>query len=118
MARTTITPTEAPAAAPLTTTTLTWTAGDVANGNQFAHTGREVLLAKNTGVGARTITFQSKAIGGREDPLDNIAISIAAAGYRVWGPFDTKGWKQADNFVYFDVEHAEVQVIVLRMPAG
>jgi hypothetical protein len=107
----------APGASPLTAETLTFTAADVANGNQFALTGREVLIARNVGASTRTITFQTVALSGRQDPLHNSAQNIAAGAYVAYGPIPVRGFRQTDNQLYVSASHAEVEFCVLRIPA-
>lgn len=120
MAETTITPEVVPTGTPLTKEVVAWTAADVVNGNRFLQTGKEVVLAHNTDVGAQTVTFQSVAINGRLDPLHDTAISLAADEYAVFN-FRGDGWKQASGedagYVIFDASDAGVEFIVLRNPA-
>ncbi len=118
MARTTITPEVLPTGTPLTEEVLTWTNADVANGNAFQWTGKEILLVWNSdGVSARNVTVQSVAINGRQDPKHNIAQSIPFGEYRVYN-FRGEGWKQpADGMVYVSGDNVAVRFIVLRLPA-
>lgn len=83
------------------------------NGNQIAwgDSADLLLLAYNSGVGARTITITSKA-----DPFnrtgDITAYALAAgalalpiiAGWRL----NRQGFYQADGMLYFEGNHAEV----------
>lgn len=101
---------------PLTQQVLTFTAADVANGNEFPWTGNEVLLIFNSGASTRTVTFQSVAQNGRQDPLHNTPINITAGQYLLFGPFDGRGWQQSDGFVQVSANHAEVQFCVIRIP--
>jgi hypothetical protein len=100
---------------PLTVNTLAWTAADAANGNKFEWTGREILLARNVGASTRTITFQTVAVGGRQDPIHNAAQNIAAGDYQLWGDFDTPGFEQSDGSLYVSASHAEVEFLVIRL---
>lgn len=100
--------------APLTQQVLTFTAADVANGNEFIHTGDEVLICLNSGASTRTVTFQSVARNGRQDPLHNTAINITAGQYLAFGPFEGAGWRQSDGYVQVSANHAEVLFCVLR----
>ena len=120
MAETTITPEVVPTGTPLTKEVLAWTAADIVNGNRFAHTGKEVLLVHNNDAGAQTVTFQSVAINGRQDPLHNSAISLAAGEYAAFN-FRGDGWKQPSGedagYVIFTSSDADIRLIVLRNPA-
>lgn len=121
MARTTVNPDVVPTGLPLTEEALAWVPVDVANGNRFAHTGREILIVQNSdGADPYDITFQSAPINGRQDPLDNVAIELAAGDISVFN-FRGEGWRQPSGddagYVQFDGENAAVEVIVLRLPA-
>lgn len=99
----------------LTGVAVTMTAGDAGNGNSFVHTGRELIIARNSGAGARTITLTSvRDTLGRLGTIT--AESIAAGAIRVFGPFPTPGWQQADGSFYIDVEHAEVLLGIIVLP--
>lgn len=116
MPRTTLPVTDAVAASPLTAVNPTETSADVANGNQFPHTGREVLEAFNSDTVAHNVTLHSVPVRGRQDPLHATAQSIPAGGRRVYGPFGD-GWRQTDGYVYVNADHATVRFRVLRLPA-
>jgi hypothetical protein len=94
---------------------LTMAAGDVANKNQFAATGDEVVIAHNTNGSAQTITVTSSP-----DPYgrtkDISAYSIGAGEYAVFGPFELTGWVQTDGKVYLEVSHADVKLGVVKLP--
>lgn len=104
----------APGVQPIAAEVLTWEAADVANGNAFNHTGNELLLARNVGAGSHNITFQTIAIGGRQDPSHNVAIPLAAGAYAVFGPFDSAGIRQDDDLVYVSADHLEVEFCPIR----
>lgn len=107
-----------PGATPLTAEALTWTAADVANGNRFTITGREVIYARNVGASTRTVTMQTVAVNGRQDPLHNTAQNITAGQYLAWGPIPTKGFKQTDGEFYLSANHAEVEFMIVRQPTS
>lgn len=98
------------------TTAINWTAADVANGNSFTLTGREVLLIRNTdGALARNITLTSIAdLFGRLGTITNEAVPVG--GFRVFGPVDTPGWQQADGKFYLSADNAAIQFAILRLP--
>lgn len=114
MARTTLTPVSAPGSKPLTAQTLTWTAADVANGNQFTWTGKEQLWVFNSDTNPHNVKFQTVAIAGRQDPKHNTNQAIAAGAYQVWGEFDGQGIKQTDGKVYVNADDATVKFAVVR----
>lgn len=95
-------------------TVLTFAAADAVNGNQYKMNGDQVLLARNTGAGARTITITSAA-----DPYgrtkDITALSLAAGETVMFSKWNTAGWRQTDGNVYFTAEHAEVTVAIVDL---
>ena len=80
-------------------------------------TGREILIVRNSGASTRTITFQTIAVNGRQDPNHNTAMNIAAGAVEVFGPFPLKEYKQTDGYLYVSANHAEVLFTVVRLPA-
>lgn len=94
--------------------TATVTAADASNLNQCTFTGKEVIIARNSGAGARTVTITSVTYLGRTGHIT--AESIAAGATKVFGPFAIDGWKQTDGYLYFQGEHAEVLFTVLVLP--
>ncbi len=114
MTRTLLTPVSLPGGYALVPATLPFVSGDVANGNAFAHTGQEILIAQNTDVAAKTITVTSKAdpTYGRTGHIS--AYSIPAGEFRVFQKFPIKGWRQTDNRIYVDVSHANVKLAVIK----
>lgn len=116
MARTTIAPEVVPTNAPLTAETIAWTNADVANGNQLAYTGRDLLLVWNSdGAVARNVTFQTVAINGRQDPIHNIPQSVPSTEYRMYN-LRGEGFQQTDGFVYVSGDNVAVRFVVIRNP--
>lgn len=115
MARQTLTKTTATTTGwPTDGVTATVTAADATNKEQFALTGKEIIIARNSGAGARTVTITSVAVNGRTGHIT--ADSIAAGATHVYGPFNPNGWKQTDGMIYFEAEHAEVLYTVIVVP--
>lgn len=95
---------------------FTLTAADATNKEEVVHTGREILIAFNSGAGARTVTVTSVADDlGRTLDVPN-AYSIGAGEYAVFGPYPVKGWRQTNGKLYFEAEHAEVKWAVITIP--
>lgn len=113
MARTSLTPDQAPGSYPSAMATLNVNAGDAGNGNQFTMVGGELIIAQNTGAGARTITLTSF-----NDPYGRLGTittqSIPAGAFRMIGPMELLGWQQIDGKFYINVEHAEVKLAIIR----
>jgi hypothetical protein len=118
MARTAITKTVALGAYPasLTTVVLTLAAADVANKNHFVCSGdsKELLIARNSGAGPHNLTITSKA--DTFNRTGDIVRAMAAAEVAIFGPFKVTGWKQSDNSVYLEADHAEVLLGVIQLP--
>jgi hypothetical protein len=91
---------------------FTWTDADPTNGNQFASTGKEFLLARNTNSDSplldRKVTIQ-KTNG-------KIEYVLGGGEYLAAGQIPTSGYKQADNYVYIAGAHADIEFAVLVMP--
>ncbi len=89
-----------------------WADCDPVNGNQFASTGKELLLARNTNADSpavsRKVTVQKT--NGR------IEYTLSADGNATAGQIPTSGHKQADNYVYVDGSHADIEFAVLVLP--
>jgi hypothetical protein len=93
-----------------------FTPGDAVNGLQYQATGREVVIMRNTNVGAQTFTLKSVADAESKRTGDISAYSLAAGEFSVLCP-PLKGFQQADGKVYIDVSHDDVHVAVLRLPS-
>lgn len=93
---------------------LTFAAADPTNGNQYKMNGDQILIARNTGVAARTITVTSAP-----DPYgrtkDITTLSMAAGAIYMFSKFNTPGWRQTDGNVYFTAEHAEVTIAIVDL---
>jgi zona occludens toxin (predicted ATPase) len=90
-------------------------AGDVANGHQFDHGARTFLVARNADAGgAHTVTIitpvtvDSLAVADRQ-------VSVPASATRYIGPF-TSDYRQSDGKVYVDVDSAQLNLAVFRLP--
>lgn len=115
MARVTLTKTKLSSRGwPIDGVTATVTAADITDKNQFRLTGKEILIARNSGASARTVTITSVAVNGRTG--DITADSIAPGATHVYGPFDLNGWQQTDGYLYFEANNAEVLFTVIELP--
>src|SRR5687768_16823031 len=95
---------------------VTMTAADATNFNSFPASANDLIIARNSGAGARTITISSVADEKRRTG-DITTYSIAAGGVAVFGPFTTQqGWRQSDGSIYITAEHAEVLIGVIALP--
>ena len=115
MPRVTLTRSNSPGPNPTAGVAVTMTAADTVNKEQFALTGREVLIIHNTGASSRTYTITSVA-----DPFgrlgDITAQTIAAGAIHTVGPFGLAGWQQTGGFLYIEANNAEVKFGVIALP--
>lgn len=87
---------------------LTMAAANASDKEQFVASGKDLVIAHNTGAGARTVTITSSVDSdGRTG--DIATYSMGAGEYAVFGPFDLDGWVQTDGKVYLEAEHSEVK---------
>lgn len=94
------------------------TAADTVNQNQTTLTGREIIIARNSGATGRTVTITGSATKGTLRTSHITADALAAGVQVVYGPFPLDGWLQADGMLYFEANHAEVLFTVLRLPSA
>lgn len=90
----------------------TFQAGDASLGNTFPMMGGEIVIARNVGVVSRTITM--KSISDPFGRTGDLSEALAAGQYKVFGPFNTPGWRQSGADFWIDVSHADVEILVLR----
>jgi hypothetical protein len=95
---------------------LVETAADATEKQETSISGREIIVAHNTGVGARTVTFTSVAHLGRTG--DITAYSIGAGEIAVFGPFKAVGWRQSNGKLYYEASHADVKFAVIAIPTS
>jgi hypothetical protein len=78
-------------------------AADQANGNQFPHTGSELLVMRNAhATNAGTVTVKSAAdVYGRTG--DVTTYSLEAGDTAALLMTDTNGWRQTDGNVWLDI---------------
>lgn len=94
---------------------IAWAAADATNFNTTPFVGsRMILSARNSGAGARTITFTS--IGDAKGRTGDITAFSIGAGEYVDFIFEREGWQQADGALYWAAEHAEVLVAIRVIP--
>lgn len=88
-------------------------AGTYTDGEGWLNTGREILIAYNSGASPYTVTITSVAYLGRTG--DITTYSLSAGEFAVFGPFDPKGWNQADGMVYVVGSNASVKFAVIQL---
>ena len=113
MARTalTVNTPPAPGSAP---STITEQAADPTNFNSFPLTGREVVVVRNSGASAYTVTVHSVADPlGRQD-TSITAFSIAAGAVVLLPQFPMQGYVQSDGTLWIDGSNAALLFTVVR----
>ncbi len=116
MARTVLTKTTIPSPYAGAGVAVTMTAADTTNQNSFPLTGREIVIAWNSGASSRTVTITS--VDDRYGRSEHItAEAIAAGAIRVYGPgLALEGWQQTDGSLYLEANNAEVKFGILTLP--
>jgi hypothetical protein len=94
--------------------TITPVVMDVANGNSFIATGREVLVIQNTDAAAHTfgITSVSDSLGRSDSSLS--AYSVAANSFVAIQMSTLAGWIQPTGVVNLTSSSALLKIVVLR----
>jgi hypothetical protein len=115
MAQTALTPITGVLTNPTAGVALTFTAADTANGNKFAHTGKELIIAQNTGGSAYTVTISSAAdsLGRTKDITTD---SIAAGAFAIYGVPQVEGWRQTDGTIHLTASNAAIKFAIVRLP--
>ncbi len=119
MARTTLTKTNLPGSYPATPLTadaadVVWTAADVANKNQFLPTGKEIILARNSGAAPYTVTINSTA-DQHNRTGDITTYSIGIGETAIFGIVPLDGWRQSDGFIYLEASNVAVLFAVVTL---
>jgi hypothetical protein len=113
MPRTTLSPTNLPGGSTgVGAQDFTWTAADASNGNQFASTGKEILLVRNVNAASPPVSRKVTLFHVK----GKIEYTLGAGEFSSFGQIQTSGWKQTDNYVYVTGEHADIQLAVLVLP--
>lgn len=92
---------------------VAFTAPDITNGNAFAHSGKELLLAKNTGASSVSITITSAP--DRFKRIKHITYAVAAGAIARFGPFPAEGWVQDDGTVWVDCAATDLTLAVVEV---
>lgn len=113
MARDTLPRTTLPGSYPTTPLTaniadLVETAAHVGDGNQIIPSGKDIIIAHNTGIAAHTVTINS-VIDENKRTGTITTYSVGAGEIAVFGPMILDGWRQADGYIYLEADHADVK---------
>src|SRR5262245_2601244 len=112
MARTAIVPITAPGSSASAGQSVTWVAADAVNGNYFPSSGKDLLLARNTGSDPADVVIHSQADAFNR--TGDISATLAAAAQVIFGPFLAIGWRDLVGNISLDGETGiEFAVVVL-----
>ena len=116
MARTTLVKTIAPGAYDDAGAEVVMAAADTVDKNQFLCSGKDLVVAFNSGANPRTVTIDSTDDErGRQE--DITAEAIAAGTVRIFGPFEPMGWRQVGTgYIYLEASDADVLLGVIQLP--
>jgi len=93
---------------------ITLVAADVANGNQFAPSGDDVLLVLNSD-GANPYTFTVTSVPDEKGRTGDIATYSLAAGAYAAFRLKKTGWIQSDGNIYLNGSNAAIKFAVLSL---
>lgn len=113
MARQSHTAVETSGKYPTAPTTMTATAADAVNFEETAHTGREVIVFRNSGSTTRNITITS--VADNRNRTGDITFTLANGASKFVGPLGIEGFRQTNGKLYFQADHAEVLISVIRV---
>ncbi len=95
----------------------TYSAADVANKNQFPHTGREFILVRNTdAVAAHTIGLTSVP-DPQKRSADITAYSLVLSGFSMFWAGDIIGWRQTDGNFYLEADDVQIEFAIVKIPS-
>lgn len=91
-------------------------AADVANGNEFRATGRELVLVRNTDSSTHNVTVTSQPVSrtGRTGDITDTVIPISPS-MEAFQIFPRDGWETA-GVIFISADNAFIEIAVLRLP--
>jgi hypothetical protein len=112
---TALTKTTAPGAYAAAGVAVAMAAADSGAGNKFTASGKDLVIAYNSGASSHTVTITS--VADQYGRLGTItAETIAAGAFRIYGPLPGAGWVQPDGTILISANHAEVLFGVIALP--
>ena len=90
-----------------------WVAADATNFEEVASTGREIVIAYNSGATARLVTIES--VADAHQRTGDLTETVAAGNVGIFGVMQLEGFRSA-GMLNFRAAHADVKFIVLRLP--
>ncbi len=92
---------------------LVETAADVANKDQFAPSGDDLVIVHNTGAAPYTVTFTSVADEFKR--TGDVGAYSLGAGELAFFRFKKPGWLQSDGNIYIEASNAAVKWAVIQL---
>ncbi len=92
---------------------MTFTAADATNKEQFVPGNDTLVVVKNEGVVARTVTFTSKA--DEKNRSGDVTAYSLGAGELAMFRFKKAGWMQSDGNIHMEAEHADIKYAVIQL---
>lgn len=94
---------------------LTWLAADVANFEEFAYTGKEVILARNVSADTNFDVIITSLASSRTNRTGTITKEVPFGEQIIIGPLGNDGWRQTDGTLHFAGEDASIEFAVVRL---
>jgi len=109
-----LTPQTLPTAYDMTLDALTFAALSAGEDDTFTATGKEILVFRNDGAGAITVTVTS--VADPQGRTGDTTLELAASTYAISQLFPTVGWKNSSGNIEIVCSDADMKVAVLRLP--
>jgi hypothetical protein len=93
---------------------FTFAASDVANGNDYISSGREIILVQNINASPQTFTINTAP--DQLNRTNNItAFSLGASEFAVFWPGNAFGFIQSDGKVWLNGAHIDIKWAIIRL---
>lgn len=92
---------------------LAFTAADATNKEQFVPGNDTLVIFKNDGVAAKTITLSSKA--DEKNRTGDVTTYSLGAGELAMFRFKKSGWMQSDGKIYMEAESSDIKYAVIQL---
>lgn len=114
MEETVLTPSDSPSRYAGNSKIITMAAADAVNDNIVTMSDDMLVIVRNSGTSAHTITIASQPDPNTGRTANITALSIAAGQTRVFR-FAKVGWANANNQLVIDPEHAELLIGIIKL---
>lgn len=94
---------------------LTWTASDTSNGNQFSLQDGDVVLARNVHA-SNSYPVTVKSVTDPFGRTGDLTQTIGPGSYAALAQFRRVGWAQAAGALYIEASSANIELAPLRLP--